>query len=235
LRAPITRSWKDRLPGLVLALGVQAALLAMLVYSLVVPPAPPQQAQEVIFLLPRLMREPVVIDARTQPRPNRSLPPATSTLPPSTSSDGITAMPDRVPPLRGAEPAPTRAAQEPTRAPGNKASDSSTVLLNPPSGVMDEKRWADEKARKDKPADAGVSVGVGIGIIIQNPLCKLAWVLMGGGFSCEPANYVRQTTDEQFQKALDATNARKRALYGKPAPTKQEPPTPDTDAADAPP
>ncbi len=233
LRAPVTRRWKDRLPGIALALGVQGALLALLVYSLVVPAAPPPEPSEVIFLLPRLApREPVVIDARTRPRPNRSLPAATSNLPPSASGNGITPTPAIPPPLRGAEPPPARAAPTPQNAPGKTASDPNTIILNPPSGVQDEKRWAEEKARAGKPADAGVSVGVGIGIVIQNPLCKLAWVLLGGGFSCEPANYVRQTTDEQFQKALDATNARKRALYGKPAPTKQEPPTPDTDAAD---
>ncbi len=227
-RAP-AQSWKDRLPSLAVALGVQAALLALLVYSLVVPPAPPQGAQEVIFLLPRVpAREPVVIDARTPSRTPRS--PVTSNLPPSARSNGITAGPGTATSPQAPTP-PARAAQEPQRASGNTPSNPDTILLNPPSGVQDEKRWADEKARKEKPVDLGVAVGPGIGIIIQNPLCKMARILMGGGFSCEPANYVRQTTDEQFQKALDATNARKRALYGKPAPAKA--PSPDTDVPDA--
>jgi len=236
MRTPHARSWKDRLPGLALALGVQGALLALLVTSLVVPPARPPAPQEVIYLLPRLnpAREPVVIDARAPARASRA--PITSNLPPSASSNGITAGPAITPPLRDAEPVPpARPAPAPQNTPGSTAPSSGTITLNPPSGVQDEKRWADEKARAGKPPDAGVSVGVGIGIVIENPLCKMAWLMLGGGFSCDPANYVRQTTDEQFNTALDAVNARKRALYGKPAPAKQEPPAPDTNTPDAPP
>ncbi len=225
MRAPVApRSWKDRLPSLALALAVQAAFLALLVHALVVPHPPPPEPQEVIFLLPRL-REPVVIDART-PRPAPSL------------RGNQPASPQRSGPAPAA-PAPIAAppaSEAPASSPAPAAPGRDLILLNPPSGVQDEKRWAEEKARAGKPPTLGVDVGVGVGIVIENPLCKLAWVLMGGGFSCAPNNYVRKTTDKEFQAALDAVNARKRAITPKPKAQPQTPQTPPApEAPDAPP
>lgn len=236
MRAPYPRSWKDRLPGIALALAMNSALLALLVYSLTVPPPPPSQEQEIVFLLPRLPaatpRAPVVIDARPRLPTDTRTPSVTTSLPPLRGTNGITAAaPATVPPpaISGLPPRAARAPEcrpdergqiPPACPPMVKPADSNAVVLNPPTGIQDEKRWAEEKARAGSPADLGVAVGPGIGVVIKDPLCKMAWVLLGGGFECGPRNYARQTTDEQFQAALDAVNARQRARYGKPAPAR---------------
>ena len=63
--------WKDRLPGAALALAINGALLALLVFSLVPHSPPPSDAERetILFLPPPPARVPVTIDARPAPSP----------------------------------------------------------------------------------------------------------------------------------------------------------------------
>jgi len=96
-RPDVTPAWKDRLPSAALALSLQVALFALLIYSLVPPPPPPpppsDAVTETIFLMPKLMppRAPIVIDAR----PQESTPPqpVTPPAPPSDWSPPLYATP----------------------------------------------------------------------------------------------------------------------------------------------
>ncbi len=104
-----SRAWKDRLSGAMLALAINAALFALLIFSLVphAPPQRPTQERETILLLPTLTppRAPVVIDAR----PDLSTPPqpVTPPAPPSAWSPPLYATPKfdlpYAPPIPGSD------------------------------------------------------------------------------------------------------------------------------------
>ena len=100
--------WKERLAGIALALTIQGALFALLVFSLVphAPPPPPDSERETILFLPRLPqlpnRQPVIIDGRPAPAP-QTAPPA----PPQDWSPPLYATPGfdlpNAPPIPGSE------------------------------------------------------------------------------------------------------------------------------------
>ena len=221
-------SWKEKLPGMLVALAVQTAILAALIYSLVVPPAPPQKEQEVIFVLPRLPapRQPIIIDAR--PKPPVEAPPAVATTNLPTVRSGITAGSQIAPPpstlelMQSLGPAQECRPDERGRplcpAPAKPAGPSTAFDPNPPSTVKDEARWAEEKRRRGISPEMvevapGVSVGPvgpGVGFVITDPLCRMAKLLLAGGFTCgyaAPAS--NQYTAAQFKAALEATNKRR--------------------------
>ena len=107
-RPDVRRRWRDRLPGALLALAINAALLALLVFSLAPHPPPPQDAsqpRETVLLLPRLKPpgDPVVIDAR--PRTAAPEQPVTPPAPPADWSPPLYATPQfdlpHAPPIPG--------------------------------------------------------------------------------------------------------------------------------------
>jgi hypothetical protein len=84
-----SRGWKDRLPGALFALALQAALFALLAASFT-PQHRSDRPAESVLLLPRLLQRPVpVIDAR-QPARN---PPVQSGAPPLSTPPLATAPP----------------------------------------------------------------------------------------------------------------------------------------------
>ena len=230
----IPASLRDRLPSAAAAIALQGGLLALLVLSFEVVRHVAPEKETFINLpplaRPQAQRAPVVIDARgkTLPRqvapplrtpayaqPSFSIPaPSNAIIPPAaapqdTARDRVRCETDYAS-LSLAErlrcPPPPAAATQP---------DDATRLLNPPSHVKDEARWQAEMEHKNSPTDLGVAVGPGIGFGIQDPLCKLTAFLLGG-LKCGalPSNHL--STDAQFQAALAATQARTRALYGRP-------------------
>lgn len=224
----------QRAGALFFALGVQAgiALLLFLSFTVVRLVAP---AKETILYLPRPVQQPavapMVIDARRRPAARPSS--VTTGLPPATDSSGIAAPPSKLPPPSDAELKqrlgsalacrPDDHGQPSPFCPAEvKPGDPNGLVLNPPSRVKNEERWAEEKRRADS-NDLGVAVGPGIGVVIQDPLCKLAWVVFGGGFKCgAPPRSTRPATDEQFKAALAAYHRRRGggappALTSKPA------------------
>jgi hypothetical protein len=153
-------------------------------------------------------------------------------LPPVAGSSGIAAPPATPPPKsellqnlgRAANCAPNERGQRSPFCPPESEirppapNTPNTLVLNPPSRVKDEERWAEEKKRSGSASLSaevapGVTVGPtgpGIGVVIQDPLCKLAWVMLGGGFKCgAPPRSTRPATEEQFKAALDAYHKRR--------------------------
>jgi hypothetical protein len=161
-----------------------------------------------------------VIDGRPRPglRPSTAplppLPPAPSTAPPVTPpappppSETLLRDLGRALADCGAGKAAGAACPPPAAAPGR----DQDLLARPQ--IKDEARWAAEKARRDAPTDAGVAVGPGIGFAIQDPLCKLARLFAGDSLKCGATPVYHTSTEAQFKAALDAVNARKRALSG---------------------
>ena len=226
-----------RLGALLVALGVQAAIALLLLLSftmirLIAPPGETIIHLPPVARRPAIVRAPMVIDARPQTRPSS----AATSLPPAADGSGI-AVPPVQPPakaelLQRLGPALNCAPDERGRPSpfcppeiAIKPPDPNTLVLNPPSRVKDEERWAEEKRRNDS-HDLGVAVGPGIGVVIQDPLCKLAWVMLGGGFKCgAPPRSTRPATEEQFQAALAAYHRRR---GGGPKPALTSPPAEGT-------
>jgi hypothetical protein len=235
----IPATLRDRLPSAAAAIALQGGLLALLVLSFeVVRHAAPER--ETFLTLPPLarpqpQRAPVVIDARGKTPPRQATPPLAA---PAYAQPSFTipAPSNAIAPPAAAPPAaaPQDTSRDRTACGTNYASlspaerqhcpppataaaqpDEATRLLGPPSHVKDEARWQAEMERRNNPPDLGVAVGPGIGFAIQDPLCKLTAFLLGG-LKCGalPSNHL--STDAQFQAALAATQARTRALYGRP-------------------
>jgi hypothetical protein len=232
----ILASWKDRLPSALGALAVQAAFVLLLTVSYTVVRRVPEPQPEVIYLLPQTasappLRDPMIIDAR--PRAPRASTALSSGLPPG-GGNSLDATPRAVIPPPAAPPPPQAADRTPDcRLYPPKRSPLCPPLTanqgrgnfnpDPPSGVEDEKRWAAERARSKGPTDVTATLGPnvvatprGIAIVIPNPLCRLARLLLGGENGCEPANYVQKSSEAQVQAALDAVN-RRRGVIRKPA------------------
>jgi hypothetical protein len=228
-------SLRDRLPSAAAAIALQGGLLALLVLSFeVVRHVAPEK--ETFITLPPLARPqarraPVVIDARGKTPPRQVAPPL-RTPAYAQPSFSVPAPPNAITPPAAAPQDMSRdltkceigdyanlSAAERQRCPPppKPAPDTNDVtdLLNPPSHVKDEARWQAEMERRNNPPDLGVAVGPGIGFAIQDPLCKLAAFVLGG-LKCGalPSNHI--FTDAQFQAARAATQARTRALYGRP-------------------
>lgn len=198
--------------GAVTATAVQAGIFALLALSLVVVHRLPQEKETILVLPPPprpVFRPAIVIDGRPRvPLRPSVLPPPSAIAPVILAPAPLPARPQAVP----EKPQPQDLRNPLMPPPLSTRPSGNDIDLNPPSGVKDEKRWEAEMAKKNAPPDAGVSVGVGIGVVIQDPLCKLAWVLMGGGFKCGAMPAHHDATDAQVQAAVNAANARKRAL-----------------------
>jgi hypothetical protein len=235
MRAIIPEHWKDRLPSALAALAVQAAFLALLTISYTVVTRAPDRATEVIYLLPRVAPappsgDPMVIDARPRTA-NATTAPSTGL--PSGGGKGLDATPRTVsPPANPALPQRLERALD-CRADAPDRSPLCPPLLarpapgtfdpNPPSGVQDEKRWAEERARGKGATDvtatfrpAVVATPRGIAIGIAEPFCKLVRFVLDGDFGCGPKSYVQKSTAAQVQAAVDAAN-RRRGVVPKPA------------------
>jgi hypothetical protein len=212
-----------RAGALLFALGMQAIIVALLFVSLQVARliAP---AEETILHLRPAMQKPVTIDARqpAPPKPPADMPPSavTTSLPALGGSGGIAARPDTAQPPSGPElmqrlesalacRPDERGRPSPLCSIEVKPADPRALVLNPPSQVKDPEFWAEEKRRAES-NDLGVAVGPGVGFAIQEPLCKLAWVVFGGGISCgAPPLSTRPATDAQFKAALAAYHQRR--------------------------
>jgi hypothetical protein len=228
-------SLRDRLPSAVAAIALQGGLLALLVLSFEVVRHVAPEKETFITLpppaRPQVQRAPVVIDARGKTPPRQAAPPQ---APPAAAqpSLAVPASPNAITPPATAPQDTSRdltrceignyanlspAERQRCPPPPKPAPDANDVtgLLNPPSHVKDEARWQAEMERKNNPPDAGIAVGPGIGFAIQDPLCKLAAFVLGG-LKCGalPSNHI--FTDAQFQAARAATQARTRALHGRP-------------------
>jgi hypothetical protein len=90
--------------------------------------------------------------------------------------------------------------------------DDAMRLLNPPSHVKDEAYWAEEKTRSDGPLP-GTSFDTHSTHIT---LFKSDGPSILGGYRTPDAAPTHaHSSDADFQKALAATQARTRALYGR--------------------
>jgi hypothetical protein len=233
----IPATLRDRLPSAAAAIALQAGLLALLVLSFeVVRHVAPEEERFITLpplAQPQLQAAPVVIDARGR-TPRRSAAPPLRT--PAYAQPGFAApappaaiTPPAAPPQQTPRDRATCETNYASLSPAERQRcppppappvDEATRLLGPPSHVKDEAHWQAEMARKNNPTDLGVAVGPGIGIVIQDPLCKLTAFLLGG-LKCGalPSNHL--STDAQFQAALDAYHKRR---GGGPKPALASPP-----------
>ncbi|MBV9549283.1 MAG: hypothetical protein JO256_06370 [Alphaproteobacteria bacterium] len=234
--------FRDRLPSAAATLGVQAGFLALLLLSFNAVRRAVDE-KETFLILPPLARplllRPVVIDARGAPKPKGAAPPpaAQSATPPAFAAPPVLALP--VAP--GApSPAPGQAWADCTRpdsacpptAPGTKTNPNE-IPFYPEKPVKNAPIWQSEIERRNTPP--------------RVPCVSLTHEVVGmGGFQQEnngarlditcalkqwrdPALLppVRGTPvadpgpqhapDDSFRKALQAVNARKQVLSGRPA------------------
>lgn len=207
-----------RTGAVLFAAGVQAAIALLLVFSLGVV----RQALvpvETILFFPKPKPEPVVIDAR-QPSKPEPLPPTPAAplaqlpayaMPSQTLTahrpQGTTLLQGMVQSLDACRKGE---GEDRPACPGVIAPpDPRIVTLEDGEKVKNEEYWAEEKRRAGS-HDLGIAVGPGIGFVIKDPLCKLAWVMLAGGFRCgPPPPSPRRYTDAQFTAALEAHNRRR--------------------------
>lgn len=231
---------RDRVPGILVAAGVQAGLFALLLFSLAVVHRLPPEKETTLILppLPRPVLKPaIVIDGRPRPplRPSATPPPLVTPLPapalpeaaPGNSAailrDLGKGLSDCRPEKYNDLPASDRARCPAAQA---KKNDDRDLLATP--HVDDEQYWAAEKANRDAPFGLPGAAGGPLGILLTalfNPgayLDKHSYSYgpplppKGGG---APAPDAREhASDVLVQDAVNAVNARKRALYARPAP-----------------
>ena len=209
-----------RAGAVLFAAGAQAVIALLLLFSLgvvrqVLSPV------ETVLLFPKPRPEPMVIDARQPPRPREKAEASASIAPPAAQLPAY-ALPDRT--LSGRPPQGAALLQGLVKSfdgcskskeedrpacPGTIAPPDPRIVALDGGKVKDEERWAEEKRRSDS-NDLGVAVGPGIGFVIKDPLCKLAWVMLAGGFRCgPPPPSPRRYSDAQFTAALEAYQRRR--------------------------
>ena len=207
-----------RAGAVLFAAGAQAVIALLLLFSLgvvrqVLSPV------ETTLLFPKPKPEPVVIDARQPPKPREAEAPVSVTAPPAAQLPAY-AMPSQT--LTGHPPQGTTLLREMVQSLDacrkEKDRRACAGMIAPPdprivklddSEVKNEEYWAEEKRRAGS-HDLGIAVGPGIGFVIKDPLCKLAWVMLAGGFRCGPPPPApRRYTDAQFTAALEAYRRRR--------------------------
>ena len=241
---PASVTLRDRLPSAAAAIALQGGLLALLVLSFeVVRHAAPEK--ETILLLPpaarpQARRAPVVIDAR--PRAFAAPPPAAETVTPRLTPPDL-ALP--APPGNALAPAPGQAESDcgaPGAAgpgacpPAQAGARSDEIPLRPESHVKNAPIWQSEiEHRNTPPRVPCVSLTeniVGIGGFQKQDhgarldiTCALEeWGKpsllppVSGMPAADPGP--QHASDDAFNKALRAVNARKQILSGRPAAAK---------------
>jgi hypothetical protein len=211
-------AYRDRLPALVLTLGLQAAFLAVLIYSLqrVTPPMP---VRETILRLPRLIEprvRPKTIDARGLPRPRAAAPLSVTPTPniaprfapgmaPSQSDiQSLGRALNDCTPENYANLPPERRAH--CARPGEGvAVQQAPPLMGGRSHVKDEAHWAEEYAREQSPVILPCLGGLDI-------LCLLKKIATGemSDFTDPrtwPHYQVQQIPPEDFYKIEQAYDA----------------------------
>ena len=243
---------RQRLTSATAAIGVQAGLFAMLLLSFeAVRQLPPEK--ETILVLPPLprpvSRPAIVIDGRPRPplRASTAPPPLVTPLPvpaapapqaaPGTSTavlhDLGKALADCRPEKYNDLPPADRARCPPPAAQAKKNDDQDLLAM---PHVKDEQYWAAEKANRDAPFQLPGAGAGPLGILLTALFNPSAFADKhnysagpplppkdGGPAGSEPRQHA---SDTLVQDALAAVNARKRALYAKPAA-----PPPDAGAA----
>lgn len=222
---------RDRLPGILVALALHAGLFALLVLSLQFVRRQPPEKETTLFLppLPRPTPAPaLVIDGRRTP------PRATSIAPPPPQS----APPAATPPAAAGDTAILRGLGGLVggKRPGEGMARQGPRDLTPPDPkIKDESYWAAEReaahAPLRVPCTSLETTTIGMGPIQKNELgvrldlkClgkELAdWGNSGKPQFNPPANDpdAGHASEAAFRQALAAVQARKYALYGKPAP-----------------
>jgi hypothetical protein len=245
---------RERAGSVAVALGVQAGLFLLLLFSLAVVHRLPQEKETILTLppLPRPVLKPaMVIDGRPRrplrpsaapPPPMPSLPVPAAPAPQAAPAQGEAVLPALGRALADCRPEklanlpPAARAQCPPPAPQAKRDDSD--LMQPNRHVKDEDYYAAEKANRDAPFALPGAAGGPLGILLTALFNPGAWadkhsyslgppVPPKGGVAAGPAPR-QHVSDTRFQDALNAVNARKGAITAKPAP-----PPPDAGAAEA--
>jgi hypothetical protein len=206
-----------RAGAVLFAAGVQAVIALLLLFSLGVV-RQTLTSVETLLLLPTPKPEPIVIDARQPPKPRdveaplgaMPAPPAAPVPAYALPNQSLSGMPSRDTALiQGLARSPgtcrRQEGEDRLTCPGSVVPpDPRVVTLDDDEKVKNEELWAEEKRRASS-HDLGIAVGPGIGFVIQDPLCKLAWVMLAGGFRCGPPPPVpRRYTDAQFTAAQEA-------------------------------
>lgn len=192
MRALSSPGWKERLPGAVIALGLQAGLFALLLHAFPRVRRTPEILTERIFYLPRILPPPPpVIDARRPPRPTTA-PSAAPGLP-------APEIPSAPPPYTQAAPGNPSLLRAFGRAVGCERDDqgrpspfgscrgvrpaprSELAALAPERPVKREAELAAERARADTPLrvpcvsmqNNNLGFGLEEKVAMVDPLCAL--------------------------------------------------------------
>jgi hypothetical protein len=236
---PASATLRDRLPSAAAAIALQGGLLALLVLSFeVVRHVAPEK--ETFITLPPLarpeaQRAPVVIDAR--PRASTVTPPAAENVTPRFTAPPDLALPPA--PDNTLSPAPGRAVTacgapgaggQGACPPARAGSQSDEIPLHPESRVKNAPIWQSEIERRDTPPRVPcVSLtnnAIGLGGFQKEDhgarldiTCALKeWgnpslLPPVRGAPADPGP--QHASDDAFNKALQAVNARKQALSGR--------------------
>ncbi len=230
---------RQRLPSAAAAIAVQAGLFALLVMSFEAVRRATEREETILHLMPvprPMPRTPVIIDGRGKPRPAPH-PPAATAPPPAWAKPGF-ALPGAANAIQLAPQPGAQDCRPGTACAGAQAGprEDKTRLSPPP--VRNQQIWESEIERRNTPPrvpcvslthdvvgmdgfareDNGARVDIACALKALRDGPALLPPVRGAPDPNPPRAHA---SDEAFARALQAVNARKRALSARPAPTVQ--------------